>query len=287
MEQKSTILNELYKTVSKVEMSSIMPGKSFPSRHDHAIVDGNGNILSFCSDNYNLRHNSTLFQPIEELMSEKKLPFDRKVRIHEGTKFYVDYLIRDRIRSTAVNDIIPKISIWNSYDGTLKTGLKFGFYRLVCSNGLTRPVGKTVNIAKKHYKAGKEEDGLDLTLIGASQIMENIQIFLNEANEDVKIYDEMNQKEADVRKILEITEKLKFSKSILETAVNRFNQETATNRSLTYVNEHGELVTHEGSPSTLYTVYNALNYAIYNNNLKEYPEAKLKRDQLVLAEILS
>lgn len=287
MNKQKTILDELYKPVSKVEMSSIMPGKNFPSRHDHAIVDAQGNVLSFCSDNYNLRHNSTLFQPVEQMMKEKKIPFDRKVTIHEGTKFYVDYLIRDRIHSTAVNDIIPKISIWNSYDGTLKTGLKFGFYRLVCSNGLTRPVGKTVHISKKHYKAGKEEDGLDLTLIGANQIMENMQTFLNEAKEDVKIYDEMNQKEADVRKILEITEKLKFSKSILETAVNRFNQETSTNRGLTYVNENGELVTHEGSPSTLYTVYNALNYAIYNNNPKEYPEAKLKRDQLVLAEILA
>ena len=32
---------------------------------------------------------------------------------------------------------------------------------------------------------------------------------------------------------------------------------------------------------------NALNYAIYNCNPKELPEAKMKRDQLVLAEVLA
>lgn len=287
MEHQETMMQELYKEVKKIELSSILPGKKFPSRHDHAIVDNAGNILSFCSDNYNLRHNSTLYKPLEELMRERKLPFDRKVRIYDGTKFYVDYLIRDRIRSVSVNDIIPKFSIWNSYDGTLKTCLKFGFYRFICSNGMTRPVGKNSMIAKKHYKARKADDGIDLSLMNHGETLDSINLFLKEAHDDVKVYDELNQREGDVRKILEVSEKLKFSKNILETAVRRFNLETAKDRSLTYVNENGELVTHEGSQATMYIVYNALNYAIYNNNNREYPEMKLKKDQQILEELLA
>jgi len=280
-------LSRLFAPVSKVELSSILPGKTFPRSNDHAILDQNGNILSFCSSSYNLRENSTLYKPLEGLMKEQKIPFDRKISVIDNTKFYVDYIIRDRVKSLTVNDILPKFSIWNSYDGTIKTTIKFGFYRVVCSNGLTRPVGNTVNIASKHRKAVKAEDGMDLSLATNNNIVDSVKLFLTEVKQDMEVYEQMNNVQADLKKILSVAEKLKFSKSLLDTAVERFNVETSTNRSLTYVNENGELVTHEGSPSTLYTVYNALNYAIYNCNPKELPEAKLKRDQLVLAEVLA
>jgi len=285
---ESNYINEqLYKEVSKVELSSLLPGISFPSRHDHAIVDKDGNILSFCSDNYNLRPNSTLFQPLEEQMKAEKIPFDRKVVIRDGTRFYVDYIIGDRVKGPTVNDILPKFSVWNSYDGTLRTVLTFGFYRVVCSNGLTVPHGKTVDFYKKHYKASKVADGIDISEMDSVNIMKPFREFLNSTKNYLGIFENLNNVEADVKKILDICEKLKFSKAIAETAVQRFNVETSTERNLTYVNENGELVTHEGSPASLYTAYNAINYAIYNNNPKEYPEVKLKRDDMVLAEILS
>jgi hypothetical protein len=285
--QSKSINAELYKEVSKVELSSLIPGIKFPSRHDHAIVDKDGNILSFCSDNYNLRTNSSLFEPLENQMKSEKIPFDRKVVIRDGTRFYVDYIIGDRVKGPSVNDILPKFSVWNSYDGTLRTVLKFGFYRVVCSNGLTVPHGKTVDVYKKHYKASKVADGIDISAMDSARIVEPFREFLNSTKEYLGIYENLNNVEADVKKILDICEKLKFSKAITDTAVNRFNLETATNGTLTYVNENGELVTHDGSPATLYTAYNAINYAIYNNNPKEYPEVKLKRDELVLAEVLA
>lgn len=277
----------LYAPVKKVQLDSVFPGKTFPKANDHAIVDQHGNFLSFCSSSYNLRDNSTLYKPVEDLMRENKIPFDRKINIVEGTKFYVDYIIRDRVKSLTVNDILPKFSIWNSYDGTLKTTMKFGFYRVVCSNGLTRPHGNTFNISKKHRKAVAAEDGLDLSLVNNTHILDSVKVFLSDVKDDMEVYERMNQVQADVKKILSVADKLKFSKNILDKAVERFALETSTNSSLTYVNENGELVKHDGSPATLYTVYNALNYAIYNSNPKELPEAKLKRDQLVLAEVLA
>lgn len=280
-------IESLYAPVKKVQLDTVFPGKTFPKANDHAIVDQHGNFLSFCSSSYNLRDNSTLYKPVEDLMRENKIPFDRKINVVEGTKFYVDYIIRDRVKSLTVNDILPKFSIWNSYDGTLKTTMKFGFYRVVCANGLTRPHGNTFNISKKHRKAIKAEDGLDLSLVTNTNILDSVKVFLSDVKEDMEVYERMNHVEADVKKILSVAEKLKFSKNVLEKAVERFSLETSTSRSLTYVNENGELVTHDGSPATLFTVYNALNYAIYNSNPKELPEAKLKRDQLVLAEVLA
>ncbi|MEY4571017.1 MAG: hypothetical protein RLZ10_210 [Bacteroidota bacterium] len=285
MEKNKT--EALYAPVKKVELSTIFPGKSFPRSNDHAILDQHGNFLSFCSSSYNLRENSTLYKPVEDLMRENKIPFDRKINVIEGTKFYVDYIIRDRVKSLTVNDILPKFSIWNSYDGTLKTTMKYGFYRVVCSNGLTRPHGNTFNISKKHRKAIGVEDGLDLSLVNNHNILDSVKVFLNDVKEDMEVYERMNHVQADVNRILSVADKLKFSKNLLDKAVERFALETSTNSSLTYVNENGELVKHDGSPATLYTVYNALNYAIYNSNPKELPESKLKRDQLVLAEVLA
>lgn len=285
IEQNS--LQQLYAPVKKVELNSIFPGREFPRACDHAIMDKKGNILSFCSNSYNLRSNSTLFKPLEELMTENKIPFDRKIKIVDGTKFYVDYILRERVKSRTVNDILPKFSIWNSYDGTVKTTMKFGFYRVVCSNGLVRPHGTQVNIAKKHRKALGEEDGIDISLTKESEILTSVKGFLMDTKKDMEVYEQMNKVKADVQRILKIADKLKFSKKLLDTSVERFELETSTNKSLTYVNENGEIVTHEGSPATLYTVYNAINYAIYNCNPKELPQAKLKRDELVLAEVLA
>lgn len=282
----SDTLKKLFAPVSKVELSSILPGKTFPRANDHAILDEHGNIISFCSSTYNLRENETLYKPLEKMMKEKKLSFDRKIKIVDGTKFYVDYVIRDRVTSLTVNDILPKFSIWNSYDGTLKTVLKFGFFRVVCSNGLMRPIGNTVNISKKHRKAAHAEDGIDLSIASSTQIIDSVQLFLSDVKQDMEVYEQMNNVKADVNKILSLSEKMKFSKNLLETAVERFNLETSTKGNLTYVNENGEIVKHDGSPATLYTVYNALNFAIYNNNPKELPEVKLKRDQMILQEIM-
>lgn len=278
---------ELYKEVSKCETAELFPSHKFPSKYSHAIVDVDGNVLSLCSDNYNLRSNQSLFLPLEQIMRDEKIPFDRKVNIRDGSKFYVDYIIANRVKGNSVNDILPKFSVWNSYDGTVRTVMKFGFYRLVCSNGLTVPHGKSINVDKKHYKASMVEDGIDISAItNPGTILEPFKMFMKEAKEHIGVYENLNKLKADIEQIKGICEKLKFSKGIMDMAVERFNKETSSNRSLTYVNENGEMVTHEGNNPTLYIAYNAINYAIYNNNVRELPEFKAKRDEAALSEIM-
>ncbi len=281
-------VKQLYQKVEKIHLNKLFRNKyTFPKANDHAIVDAKGNILNFCSSSYNLRSNDSLYKPLEELMEKEKMKFDRKVNIVGGVKFYVDYIIRNKIGSPTVNDLLPKFSIWNSYDGTLKTTIKFGFYRLICTNGLTRPHGEEMNISKKHRISANAEEDMDISLVSNDKILEGIQTFLGDIKKDMAIFEKMNSKKADVNAILKISEKLNFSKKLITTAVERFNLETKTDKSHTYVNENGKLVKHDGSKMSMYSVYNALNYSIYNNNPKEFLEAKLKRDKLVLAEVLA
>lgn len=284
--QTSDSIKQLYQKVDKVKLNSIFPTYQFPKGNDHAIVDSNGNILNFCSSSYNLRHNSTLHKPLEELMKKNKMEFEQKIQIINGVKFYVDYILKDKIKSPTVNDIVPKFTIMNSYDGTLKTTICFGFYRIVCGNGLARPCGTESIFAKKHRKPIETEDK-DISSVSSDDILVGIQEFLNSIKDDTAIYEKLQAKKADAGIIIKVAEKLKLSKNVLEKANNRFELETNKKGTLTYVNDQNKVVKHKGYDPTLYLVYNALNYALYNTNLKEFPEIKMKRDKSVLAEVLS
>jgi len=72
---------ELYKEVTKVHLSEILPDHQYPPSFDHAIVDGNNKILNFCSSIYKVEHNRDVFQPIEEEITKMKLPFKKDIRI--------------------------------------------------------------------------------------------------------------------------------------------------------------------------------------------------------------
>lgn len=284
--QTSDSVKQLYQKVEKVKLDSLFPKYQFPKGNDHAIVDSNGNILNFCSSSYSLRHNSTLHKPLEELLKKNKMDFEQKIQIVNGVKFYVDYILKDKIKSPTVNDIVPKFTIMNSYDGTLKTTIRFGFYRVICGNGLSRPCGTESIFAKKHRKPIETEDQ-DLSSVSPEDILEGIKEFIKSIKDDTAIYEKLHAKKADAGIIIKVAEKLRLSKNVLETANNRFELETTQKGTLTYVNEEGKVVKHKGYNPTLYVVYNAINYALYNTNLKEFPEVKMKRDKAVLAEVLS
>lgn len=286
MSQTTDSVKKLYQKVDKVKLESIIPNYKFPKGNDHAIVDSEGIILNFCSSSYNLRQNSTLHKPLEELMKKNKIEFEQKIKIVNGVKFYVDYIIKEKSKSTIVNDIVPKFTIMNSYDGTLKTTIVFGFYRIICGNGLTRPCGTQSIFAKKHRKPIETEEK-DLSHVSPEDILEGVKEFIKTAKEDIAIYEKLHSKKADAGVIIEMAKKLKLSKNIIETANNRFQLETNQKGTLTFPNEKGQIQKHKGYSPTLYVVYNAINYAIYNTNPKEFPEVKMKRDKAVLAEVLS
>lgn len=286
MSQTQDSIKKLYQKVEKVKLETIIPNYKFPKGNDHAIIDPDGNILNFCSSSYNLRPNSTLHKPLEELMKKNKIEFQQKINIVNGVKFYVDYILKEKVKSVVINDIVPKFTILNSYDGTLKTTIQFGFHRVICGNGLTRPCGTDSIIARKHRKPIKTEDQ-DLSAVSPDDILEGIKEFIKSTKEDMAIYEKLHTKKSDAGMIIKLAEKLKLSKNIIETANNRFELETNQKGTLTFVNDKNQITKHKGYDSTLYVVYNAINYAIYNTNLKEFPEVKVKRDKAVLAEILS
>lgn len=270
----------LFKQVKKVPLVELLKNKNkTPKGKSHAIVEKKSNdILSFCSADYKLRKNSIIFKPFEKLLHTRNILFTKDVRIIEGNKFYVDYVIKKKIKSNIIGDILPKISIWNSYDGTVKTQIKFGYHKLLCGNGLSRPVGCQIHISSKH-----SADEYEFSKATIPHYISLFKEFLSETKGDMKVFEKLQRKKVTPDHFLKIAEKLKFSKESKQLALNRLGKESDGNFS--YVDEQGNKITAQKSDTSLFLVYNALNYAIYNTNPKELPEFKLKKDKLLIEEI--
>jgi hypothetical protein len=269
---------ELYKEVRKVKLSTILPKFKFPPGFDHAIVDKDNNILNFCSSRYNLVKNIIVFKPIEDYLKERKIDYIRKVKIINKSKFYVDYIIKQRKDTDSVKGVFPKISIWNSYDGGSIMRYEFGFYRLVCSNGLTVP---DRDVTQKSFKHSKIEKIVKGDVINTLMEIKN---FIDNSSTIVENFEKLAKIKVTKKKISVIGEQIGLSKKIIQCAEERYDLES--NPGIEYLNEHGEVVKHNGSEKNLFLLYNALNYGIYNTNLKELPEKKLEKDKKLMNFLL-
>lgn len=276
---------QLYKKVKKVELSKILPNFVGPPGFDHVIVDEYKNILNFCSSRYNLVLNEKIFKPIEAHFNDNNIKFTRSVNIINNSKFYVDYIIGDRKDVGTVNGIFPKISIWNSYDGGSTMRHEMGYHRLICSNGLTRPEGEVMRTSFKHAVSSNVEDLSLENYDKVIHLIQEVQDFIDNSDNDMNLFDKMSQQKVTKANIQSIGKKVKLSKKIIQTAKERFDLEVGSE--LEYINEFGETVKNKGCERNLFTLYNALNYGIYNTNLKELPEKKVEKDKVLMKHIVS
>ena len=284
---------ELYKTVSKVKLSDILPQYSFPEGEEYAVIDEDKNILNFCSGVYSLIENEKLYLPIEKMIHKQiDKPFEKKVTIINKSKFYVDYIFKtinsDIDNKRKVGDVFPKLSVWNSYDGKLKFRKEFGFYRTVCSNGLSVPFGNKIKTVSKHtMEKNKKETLQELLSVNTGEVNQFVnecvsetKEFLEQANNYYERFDVWNQINVNAKDLQNIAKETNLSKKIIEISLERYKKETENN--INYVDFENNNKTLDRQERTLFLVYNALNYGIYNTNFKEHPEKKLEKDLKVI-----
>lgn len=263
----------LYKEVIKTPLSTILPNNKPPKGKTHAILEkDSGRILHFCSKEYNLRSNSSIFPVLENLIS-KKYSFEKQVRIVENTKFYVDYVLIYPI-ICQIGEILPRISVWNSYDGTIKSQLKFGYFSTISGNLLTRPIECRT----------PECDCIPVDENTISNILEIINKFIQESKNDILLFNKLATIKAGPELIDKIGKKIHLAPKTRTVSLERF--EFKVRGGYSYQNSKGENVIHPGSSMSCCTAYQAINYGIYNTNPKELPDCKLKRDRGVLQELL-
>ena len=282
---------QLFKKVKKVPLNEILPGFTYPPGFDHAVVDENKNILNFCTKKYNLIPNEAIFSPVEFELEKAGFNYKRNIQIINNSKFYVDYILHEnKCKSPTINDVFPKISVWNSYDGKIKFRKEYGYYKLLCLNGLTTSLVQFSGKSAKHYVDSKTGT-TNFNDINKSikSFAASVKTFINQSKSDMELFELMNHYNITKKDIKRILKNIKLSKKVSQIAIDRYN--TEVNGGFIFLNETNEEVEHEGSPETLFTLYNALNYAMYNTNVKELPEKKLEKDIVLLrtveAEVLS
>lgn len=121
-------------------------------------IKGRPKLLNQCSDIYQLVENKDIFPNITQVLFNNAIDFKATYKQINDVRFYADYEITDddfAFRIAGTNDVIhPMIRVQHSYNGLTKYGITFGYFRLVCTNGLTIPVAEmeeyNLSIKGKH-----------------------------------------------------------------------------------------------------------------------------------------
>lgn len=102
--------------------------------------------LNYCSRRYELVQNITIFPNIEKVLRDNNVEFTVEYKHINHVRFYAQYTITDKRFAyimAGTNDVIqPMITVQHSYNGLTKYKIIFGYFRLVCTNGLTIAVAE-------------------------------------------------------------------------------------------------------------------------------------------------
>ncbi len=141
-------MTSLEKMLFDVEMVKMQELTGIPANSDYEYavlghINGEKRILNACSDRYELVDNKEIFPQIRQVLNASGLEFSESYRMTpNNARFYADYVIESEQASIGSGfDIVkPLIRVRHSYNGMTKYGITFGYYRMVCDNGLVVPV---------------------------------------------------------------------------------------------------------------------------------------------------
>jgi hypothetical protein len=138
-----------------------MPSNSEYSKLVVGHINGGDFFLNACSPRYELVPNAGIFPQIEKTMNSHNVPFDVEYSHIDNVRFYANYKFKtNSFKVNDVNDeIFPMLKVQHSYNGLTKYRIIFGYFRLVCTNGLTIPVKEmkefNLSIVGKHTESIK------------------------------------------------------------------------------------------------------------------------------------
>ena len=263
---------DLFFPVEKVPVDSIMPGYGHPSGITHAVIitkpDGAKRVVNYCSNLYHLIPNESVVTPFIKEVG-KYYNVDVKYKMdNTWARFYIDVLIKNSPLHMDNKDIIfPKITLINSYDGSILYHFKAGFYRLLCSNGLSVPVGKERAFKGMHTPGIGNETNFEAIMAMASEFLASSEDLFGSYRE---LFDQNVRNP--IMRIDEIMEETSFPKTLADSVKNRFQQELS-------------LLPNQKANDWL--IYNAFNYQLnHNEDVKTKQKKRDEIDQEILTYLL-
>lgn len=235
--------------------------------------------LNSCSNRYELVENSKIFIPAREILLSKNIKFEETYMHLNNARFYAEYKIMDQpylVGGNPDDKIFPMMKVQHSYNGLTKYLISFGYYRLVCTNGLTIPV--------------KEKDDFNIAVMGKhttsikaslEKLSNALDLFANEGNKYLVNFDHMADRAImNVQdRIVEVMEAAKIS------IVDNKNVDT-----MDYVMSiiEREATDFYGGVTNDWLIYNSINQYIFDDDLNvKTPEVRNEMDKNVLQFMLS
>lgn len=141
-------------------------------------------LLNVCSEIYELVENDKIFPAIEEILRTAGIEFDVTYKMIDFSRFYADYTMK--VGGVSVGNkkdkIFPIIRVTHSYNGLLKYKITFGWFRMICTNGLVVPV------------EGKEEQNISIVGKHTKQILQSLGTLLEKIKHFTKNTDTYSEK---------------------------------------------------------------------------------------------
>jgi len=242
--------------------------------------------LNYCSPRYELVPNSEIFPNIEKVLKSNKIKFDVTYKHLNHVRFYADYLITDKAyayKMKGTDDTIePMLRVQHSYNGLTKYRIIFGYFRIICSNGLVIPLqemnkfnlsinGKHTESIKKSFQ--KLDSLLQVFVSDAKQIRKDItkKYEVLGGHWVANVQDRL--KEVLAASSIAIIDNKNYD--TLTDITNRINNE-ADNNSLGYNGKVND-----------WLIYNGINQYLNDNNRNiAAPEKRVETDSNVLEYML-
>lgn len=240
--------------------------------------------LNYCSPRYELIPNADIFPKIEETLNNNNISYTAEYSHINNVRFYVNYRITDErygykmLNSNGGDKIQPILNVQHSYNGLTKYKITFGYFRLVCTNGLTIPVKEmkdfNLSISGKHTETIKHSFlKLDEMLKYFSENCLQITLAITSKYESLA-----------GKMVVNVEDRIK---EVLN-AVKINAVETKNLNTVDFITEKINNETHlyNGKVND-WLIYNSINQYIFNDSINiAAPEKRQENDSLVLEYML-
>ena len=248
------------------------------------IIDGQEIDLNYCSPRYELVPNTEIFPVVRQILVNHNIQFTENYYSLNNARFYAEYVIEDQRFSYKIGgsngDIVkPMLRVQHSYNGLTKYMINFGYYRMVCSNGLVIPIDemKEYNM----YVTGKHTQSIKRSL---EKLSNTITYFAENAAQITSAitakYDELAGNE-----VTNVDDRIK---EVLNAAKINIRENNKFN-TLDYIKNRisGEIDLYGGRTND-WLIYNAVNQYIHDDSLNvKTPEVRKELDSKVFEYMLS
>jgi len=249
--------------------------------------------LNYCSPRYELVPNADIFPKIMAILMKHRIEYEVSYSHDDHARFYADFQINDPrygYDMKGTNDgIKPMLRVQHSYNGMTKYRIMFGYFRLVCTNGLVIAVQdmKEFNLVL----TGKHTSSILNSLKRLNQLME---VFATDAKEltatltgkyEVLGGSWVANVQDRIKEVLNVADIIAVENKKFDTVQHITENIMAEAEGRKKVN--GVFLTGYNGRVNDWLIYNGINQYLHDNSLNiAAPEKRIEKDSKVFEYLL-